>query len=119
MNKNNQSQPLAPETLGLRPPRSSRHRYLKFVADYKQQRLDELNEDKLNEDALNEGDEEATESNEKPAEKKRASWQEAIGLKRGKRREYLREYLAWLWPYRYAVAVLATLALLTAALEMA
>src|SRR5256885_14020796 len=108
MKNNNQSQSSGPETLGLRPPRSSRHRYLKFVADYKQRRLDQLLE----------GNEEEKPSGEKPAEKPRSSWQEAVGLKRGKRREYLREYLAWLWPYRYAVVVLATLALLTAGLEM-
>ena len=41
-----------------------------------------------------------------------------LGFKRGKRREYLREYLAWLWPHRYAVVVLAVFALITAGLEM-
>src|SRR5947209_5875500 len=107
MKKENIAQPS--DTSALRPPRSSRHRYLKFVADYKQRRLDELNE----------GDDEDKRPDEAAAEKKRSSWQQALGLKRGKRREYLREYLAWLWPYRYAVAVLATLALLVAGLEMA
>src|SRR5262245_24580032 len=107
-------QPSEPETLGLRPPRSSRHRYLKFVADYKQRRLD----------ALIEGTDEETRPSEEPKpeegpEKKRSSWQEALGFKRGKRREYLREYLIWLWPHGYAVAVLAVLAFLVAAMEMA
>jgi len=109
MNKQTSSQPPAPEALGLRPPRSSRHRYLKFVEDYKQRRLD----------ALIEGKEEGQQAEEAPADEKRSSWREVVGLKRGKRREYLREYLAWLWPYRYAVAVLAMLALLVAAMEMA
>src|SRR5215831_8644846 len=109
MNKETSSPSAQTETLGLRPPRSSRHRYLKFVADYKQRRLD----------ALLEGEDEEKQGEETPKEEKRSSWQEALGFKRGKRREYLREYLAWLWPYRYAVVVLATLALAAAALEMA
>jgi ATP-binding cassette subfamily B protein len=114
MKNNHDSRAAEPETLGLRPPRSSRQRYLKFVDDYKQRRLDALLEgDKL------EGNREDKPADEKPAESKRSSWQEALGLKRGKRREYLREYLAWLWPYRYAVVILALLALFTAALEMA
>jgi ATP-binding cassette, subfamily B, bacterial len=108
MTNTNSSEHAEPETIGLRPPRSSRHRYLKFVADYKQRRLDELHE----------GDDEEKQADQQPAGKKR-SWREALGLNRGKRREYLREYLAWLWPHRYAVIVLGTLALATAALEMA
>src|SRR5581483_3156022 len=109
MNKETTSQSPEPDTPGLRPPRSSRHRYLKFVEDYRQRRLD----------ALIEGKEEEKSSDDATKEEKRSTWQELLGLKRGKRREYLREYLAWLWPYRYAVVVLATLALMTAGLEMA
>jgi ATP-binding cassette subfamily B protein/subfamily B ATP-binding cassette protein MsbA len=37
---------------------------------------------------------------------------------RGKRREYLREYMRWLWPYRYAVGVVFFFALLAGGLEM-
>jgi ATP-binding cassette subfamily B protein/subfamily B ATP-binding cassette protein MsbA len=36
----------------------------------------------------------------------------------GKRREYLREYLRWLWPHRYAVAGVFVLALIGAGLQM-
>ena len=36
----------------------------------------------------------------------------------GKRREYMRDYLNWLWPHRFAVAGFFVLALITAALEM-
>src|SRR5205085_1584001 len=36
-----------------------------------------------------------------------------------KRREYLREYMRWLWPFRFTVVVLFLLALLAAGLEMA
>jgi ATP-binding cassette subfamily B protein len=39
-------------------------------------------------------------------------------LRRGKRREYLREYLRWLWPHRYAVGAVFLFALLTAGLQM-
>src|SRR5205085_10434941 len=38
--------------------------------------------------------------------------------RRGKRREYLREYLRWLWPHRYAVGAVFFLALVVAGLEM-
>jgi len=40
------------------------------------------------------------------------------GRDRGTRREYLREYIAWLWPHRVPVAAVLLLALLTAALQM-
>jgi ATP-binding cassette subfamily B protein/subfamily B ATP-binding cassette protein MsbA len=108
------SVPAEQEQSALRPPRSSRQRYLKFVADYKAKRLD----------AISDGDENGKSPEEKPIERKpdepKQPWPlAALGLKRGKRREYLREYLAWLWPYRYAVVVLAVLALVTAGLEMA
>jgi ATP-binding cassette subfamily B protein len=92
-----------------RQPRSSRLRYLKFVGDYKARRLDEVVEAKNGEEK----------SEEKTAEKERPKGLAAWGLKKGKRREYLREYLAWLWPHRFAVATLAVLALMTAGLEMA
>jgi ATP-binding cassette subfamily B protein/subfamily B ATP-binding cassette protein MsbA len=69
-------------------PRSSRERYRKFLEDYKQRRLDDSAED---------GDE---------------------APRSGKRREYLRDYLRWLWPYRYATAAVFGFALLAAGLEM-
>lgn len=34
------------------------------------------------------------------------------------RRRYLREYVNWLWPYRYALGVVFTLAVITAGLDM-
>ena len=36
----------------------------------------------------------------------------------GKRREYLRDYLRWLWPHRFAIGGFFLLALVTAGLEM-
>ncbi len=74
-------------------PRSSRHRYLSFVKDYKRRRLDEEDQNRS--------------ESEDPASKPR-----------GKRREYLRDYLRWLWPHRYAASALLVLALLGAGLQM-
>ncbi|HMJ60061.1 MAG TPA: ABC transporter ATP-binding protein, partial [Gemmatimonadales bacterium] len=67
---------------------SSRERYQKFLEDYKARRLDDLTED---------------EGKAKPA---------------GKRRGYVRDYLRWLRPYRYAIAALFGFALIAAGLEM-
>jgi ATP-binding cassette subfamily B protein len=75
--------------------RSSRERYRKFLQDYKQHRLDD-----------------STERDEDGA----ASERRALGP--SKRREYLREYARWLWPYRYAVGVVFAIALVAAGLEM-
>src|SRR6266536_3361597 len=69
-------------------PRSSRQRYRGFVQAYKQRRLDD-----------------AAEGESRP-------------LSRGKRRDYVRDYLRWLWPYRYAAGALLGLALLTTGLQM-
>ena len=69
--------------------RSSRRRYLSFVQDYRKHRLDEA-----------------------------ASPAESKGKPAAKRREYLREYLRWLWPHRFAVGALFVLALIGAGLQM-
>ena len=71
-------------------PRSSRQRYRSFVNDYRQRKLDE----------------EAKSSPDSP------------GKPAGRRREYLREYVRWLWPHRYAVSGFFVLALLGAGLQM-
>jgi ATP-binding cassette subfamily B protein/subfamily B ATP-binding cassette protein MsbA len=85
--------------------RTSRQRYRDFVQDYKQRRLDERAEsdhvDRRLGDSAPNGEEAGT-----------------TAQKRGKRREYLREYMGWLWPYRYAVGFLFVLALFTAGLQM-
>ncbi|HEV2688188.1 MAG TPA: hypothetical protein VGV35_06530 [Bryobacteraceae bacterium] len=77
-------------------PRSSRRRYASFVNDYKQRRIDDT-------DQKQPGAEPASE--ESPN-------------KGRKRREYLRDYLRWLWPHRYSVGALFALALIVAGLEM-
>jgi ATP-binding cassette subfamily B protein/subfamily B ATP-binding cassette protein MsbA len=75
--------------------RSSRRRYWGFVEDYKQRRLSDSTEETT----------EQKPGDEKPKPPSR-------------RREYMRDYMRWLWPHRFAVAGLFSLALLTAALEM-
>ncbi len=80
--------------MALRGPRPSRHRYHDFRRDYRQQRLD---------DAAESGSRQEAESPDR---------------RRGKRREYVREYLRWLRPHRFAVATVFVLALLTAGLQM-
>jgi ATP-binding cassette subfamily B protein/subfamily B ATP-binding cassette protein MsbA len=87
-------------------PRSSRQRYRGFVQDYKHRRLDDAA------DAGKDG---------KPLSAAKADEDappETQSEPRGKRREYLREYLRWLWPHRYAVATLFLFAVLLAGLEM-
>jgi ATP-binding cassette subfamily B protein/subfamily B ATP-binding cassette protein MsbA len=77
----------------LRGPRPSRHRYHDFRRDYRQQRLD------------------AAESGSRPEAG-------SPDQRRGKRRAYVREYLRWLRPHRFAVATVFVLALVTAGLQM-
>ena len=89
-------------------PRSSRQRYRAFVEDYKQRRLDDSDE-------AGEG-KKRSEPTTGPGES--ANEAESGRKRRGKRREYMREYGRWLWPHRYAVAALLVFALLTAGLEM-
>jgi ATP-binding cassette subfamily B protein len=75
--------------------RSSRQRYRTFRQSYRERKLD---------DASDLGGDPAA--------------VDASRLRRGKRREYLREYLRWLWPHRYAVGAVFLFALLTAGLQM-
>src|SRR2546425_4298923 len=90
-------------------PRSSRRRYRAFVQDYKQRRLDDSAEGdgepkRLDDSTANAGEDvPPLDAQRKP---------------RGKRREYLREYLRWLRPHRYAVGALLVIALLGAGLQM-
>ncbi|MBI3418060.1 MAG: ABC transporter ATP-binding protein [Verrucomicrobia bacterium] len=90
------------------PPRSSHQRYRSFVQDYQQQRLDELAEAEENQKQNGEP-EKTTDANATPAGKSE---------RKARRREYVRAYLRWLWPHRYAVGALFALALVAAGLEM-
>jgi ATP-binding cassette subfamily B protein len=75
-------------------PRSSRRRFLQFVDDYRHQRLDAK------------ADTPAAKGGGAPAPG-------------SKRREYLRDYLRWLWPHRWATAMVFLFALVAAGLQMA
>ena len=72
--------------------RFSRQRYRGFVHDYRHHRLEDAQEGT-------------------PA----AASGPLIG---GKRREYLRDYLRWLWPHRFELGLVFLLALLVAGMEM-
>ena len=87
--------------------RSSRHRYRRFVQDYKHQRLDD-----------SEGGEDQKQSGNSAKAGEDRPAPESKRERRGKRRRYVREYLRWLRPHRYAVGALFVLALLVAVLEM-
>jgi ATP-binding cassette subfamily B protein/subfamily B ATP-binding cassette protein MsbA len=82
------------------PPRSSRRRYRDFVRDYKARRLDD-----------------APEGGAAPREDAQhgSPWD---ALRRGKRRDFLRDYLRWLAPYRVATGAVFLLALLAAGVEL-
>ena len=82
--------------------RSSRQRYRGFVEDYKHKRLDESDDDAPKPAS----DADLPEKEIPPADRK------------AQRRQYLREYLRWLWPHRYAVAAVFLLALITAGMQM-
>ncbi len=73
------------------PQRSSRRRYQDFVEDYRHRRLDDK-----------------ADSNGDKVRKPDA----------GKRRAFIREYVRWLRPYRWAVAAVFLLATLAAGLQM-
>jgi ATP-binding cassette subfamily B protein/subfamily B ATP-binding cassette protein MsbA len=92
----------------MRPLRSSRQRYRQFVEDYVQRRLDDLDESGNGEKRPEAA---APDENDRPS-----SWWRL--RPRGKRREYLREYLHWLKPLRVALGAVFLLALLRAGLEM-
>jgi len=90
------------------PPRSSRQSYRRFVEDYLARRLD---------DPAESGKLAAPpDKKEKEDEDKRSGWRRL--RPRGKRREYLREYVGWLRPVRAALVVVFVLALVRAGLEM-
>jgi ATP-binding cassette subfamily B protein/subfamily B ATP-binding cassette protein MsbA len=90
-------------------PRSSRQRYRAFVEDYRARRLDDI--PGLSGDGKRPGDP------GRPADRAR-SLRGLFGRAAPHRREYLRDYLRWLKPHRYAVAAVFVLALVGAGLQM-
>jgi ATP-binding cassette subfamily B protein len=85
----------------LNRARSSRRRYRGFVEDYKERRLADGEPDKPPDDSAK-----AEQDGSTPRPD------------RARRRQYLREYLRWLRPHRYAVAVFFVFALVAAGLQM-
>ena len=92
-------------------PRSSRQRHRAFVADYHARRLDERDDAGSGKrDQPGTASDALETSDEAPAGPRR--------LLRGKRREYAREYLRWIWPHRFAVGAFFVVALTVAGLQM-
>ncbi|HEX5069786.1 MAG TPA: ABC transporter ATP-binding protein, partial [Vicinamibacterales bacterium] len=93
----------------MKPARehSSRHRYKRFVGDYKQRRLDALAD--AADGRVPAADPSAGAAPQKKEDEKQ---------KKTTRRKYLRDYLRWLWPHRWSVAGLFLFALIAAGLEM-
>ena len=92
MPRNETAGPVPPNGSDASRKRSSRRRYVGFVKDYHDKRLYDPAEESNN-------------GEPKPERK-------------GKRREYIRDYLRWLRPHRYAVGVLFICALFAAGLQM-
>src|SRR5207253_490502 len=95
----------------LAKPRSSRQRYRGFVQDYQHGRLDEPAEPGQADTASQDADTAAEPLTPTPLPGGERGRGEG---RRAKRRVYLRQYLGWLWPHRYAVATVFVLALLVA-----
>jgi hypothetical protein len=97
----------------MQPPpsraRSSRRRYGAFVEDYALGRLDARLDAAS---GLTSVDASSTPLQAGDRPPKPAPWLT------GRRREYLREYLRWLWPHRYGLAFVFGLALAGAGLQM-
>src|SRR5262245_8595410 len=89
-------------------PRSSRRQYRDFLKAYKERRLD---------DSAEGGEQKKVEESGSPAEAATVSGV-ARWLRRGKQREYLRDYVRWLKPHRFGILGVFVLALLGAGLEM-
>src|SRR4051812_39187637 len=95
----------------MKPNNTSRKRYEEFVEDYRHKRLDEkVDADKPK--LIAAAEPEGGDTTGKKSFRDRLPW------KRGNRKEYLREYMKWLRPHRYAVISVAVLALIVAGLEM-
>jgi ATP-binding cassette subfamily B protein len=96
----------------LKGPRPSRSRYQDFRRDYRQGRVDD-GSDHGGAHAVGDGLHRVPEGKAVGD-----SLQGGPGARPSKRREYVREYLRWLWPHRFAVTIVFVLALVTASLQM-
>lgn len=93
------------DSSGFRRIRSSKNRYRNFVQSYQRGTLEEEAETQLPQDPVEKVPLEPSGPDSKSSQK-------------AKRREYLHEYLRWLWPHRYAVGFMFLLAAVTAGLQM-
>jgi ATP-binding cassette, subfamily B, bacterial len=84
---------------------SSRQRYRAFERAYKQGLLDEVSMVRRK-------------TTDRDAESRTADTPEMRLPARDQRRAYVRWYLRWLWPYRYATGLILILGLLSASIEM-
>ena len=91
-----------------RHARSSRRRYEHFVREYRERRLDDRTDQARGKTSVGT---DATETSTGATDARPA-------LLGGKRREYIREYLRWLWPHRYRVATVFGLTLVGTVLQM-
>jgi ATP-binding cassette subfamily B protein/subfamily B ATP-binding cassette protein MsbA len=96
-----------PTDTRVRHARSSRQRYRHFVRDYQDRKLDDRTDEASGKTSI----ESATKDGGEGADGK-------VRLLGGRRREYIREYLRWLWPHRFGVATLFVLALIGTGLQM-
>ncbi|HWP69844.1 MAG TPA: ABC transporter ATP-binding protein [Gemmatimonadaceae bacterium] len=79
-------------------PHTSRQRYRRFVDDYRSRRLDQLT------DAARSGGSPDSDG--------------GAAARKGKRRQFIRDYLTWLSPHRYRVGVVFLLAVTAAGLQL-
>jgi ATP-binding cassette, subfamily B, bacterial len=89
-------------------PHSSRQRYRQFLQDYRQGLVDDAAGEEAKKKELEAAAKQADESAVATAKREA----------RGKRRAYMREYLRWLRPHRYALGGFVLLALVGAGLQM-
>ena len=94
-------------------PRSSRSRYREFVRDYRDRRLEEADGDGEKRDDREAAADLGPEGGDADAPDRKKRW-----WRIDKGRAYVRDYLGWLRPHRYAIAFVFVLALLAAGLQM-
>jgi len=101
----------------MKGPRPSRSRYQDFRRDYRQGRVDGGAGHGGSPRAAGSGNAGAASGNAAGTAVGDAL-QGVPGAHPSKRREYVREYLRWLWPHRFTVTIVFVLALITASLQM-
>jgi len=88
-----------PDLPGAKRPHTSRQRFRQFLDDYRHRRLDALTD--------------AARLGKAPEE-----LSEAAASRKGNRRQFVREYLHWLYPHRYRVGLVFALAVGAAGIQL-